>query len=402
MNLPELFWNASLRDLKRGFVEKDDCYICLLCGEKIEKGIIYPEDGLLYEAGKYICIHIEKKHQSVFNSLISLGKKFTGLSDHQNRILRLFYEGKSDQEVQKELGTGSVSTIRNHRFALKEKERQAKVFLAIMDILKDKDRNAPQFLEIPNTARMVDDRYNITREEQENILTKYFPQGTDGPLSTFSMREKHKIAVLRELSKRFQKGRIYNEKEVNGILSAAFDDYATLRRYLIEYGFLSRKADGSQYWINVNLNEKDKDSQEIKPESLKKNLLKTDESKESPVKNQEADMDRRKLLKQAYKEIKPQAGVYQIRNTINQKVFVTSTANLKTINGRKISLETGTHMNKKLQAEVNEYGIDAFTFEVLEVLDLKEDGRQDIKDELKKLEEKWINKLQPFGEKGYN
>jgi hypothetical protein len=34
---------------------------------------------------------------------------------------------------------------------------------------------------------------------------------------------------------------------VNEILKNAYEDYATLRRYLIEYDFMDRKADGSQY-----------------------------------------------------------------------------------------------------------------------------------------------------------
>ena len=41
----------------------------------------------------------------------------------------------------------------------------------------------------------------------------------------------------------------YTEKELNTILVESFDDYVTIRRYLIEYGFLDRKKDGSRYWI---------------------------------------------------------------------------------------------------------------------------------------------------------
>lgn len=249
MNVSELFWNASLEGLKCGYIEEQNHYICLLCGEKFEKGIIYPEEGRLYDAERYMRIHIEKAHQSVFEYLLNLNKKLTGLTEHQNNLLRLFYLGKSDGEIQKELNIGSASTIRNHRFALKEKERQSKVFLVMMELLKDRDKHAPAFLSIHKTARMVDDRYNVTREENEEILKKYFPKGTDGPLKTFSMKQKCKLVVLREIAKRFQDGRIYNEKEVNGILKAVFEDYVTLRRYLIEYGFLDRKSDGSQYWL---------------------------------------------------------------------------------------------------------------------------------------------------------
>jgi hypothetical protein len=249
MQVSELFWNATMEELRRGYILEAEHYICLLCGKKMERGMIYPAEGILYDAERYTRVHIEKEHQSVFEYLLRLDKKLTGLTDHQNSLLGLFFQGKSDAEVQKEMGIGSVSTIRNHRFALKEKERQSKVFLAMMELLKAKDRHAPAFLDIHTTARMVDDRFNVTREENEKILKKYFPDGTDGPLKTFALKEKHKLIVLREIAKRFESERIYTEKGVNEILKEVNDDHVTVRRYLIEYGFLDRKPDGSQYWL---------------------------------------------------------------------------------------------------------------------------------------------------------
>lgn len=110
----------------------------------------------------------------------------------------------------------------------------------------------------------------------------------------------------------------------------------------------------------------------------------------------------RKELKRLASETKTEAGVYQIRNTRNGKLFVEATRNLKTINGQQFTLENGTHMNKGLQAEWREFGAGAFAFEVLEVLEEPETGYFDQKDELKKLKEKWLAQLQPFGERGYN
>jgi hypothetical protein len=110
----------------------------------------------------------------------------------------------------------------------------------------------------------------------------------------------------------------------------------------------------------------------------------------------------RNELKRLYKETKTEAGVFQIKNTVNQKVFVDSTRNLKTMNGQKFMLEMGSHMNQQLQQEWRQYGPDAFVFEVMEVLEIKEDEYIDPKDALKKLEQKWLEKLQPYGERGYN
>lgn len=113
-------------------------------------------------------------------------------------------------------------------------------------------------------------------------------------------------------------------------------------------------------------------------------------------------MDRKKELKQIYKETKIEAGVYQIKNTQNNKVFIESTNNLKTINGRQFMLKMGGHPNKELQREWLDFGEDAFVIEILETLPEKPEGYYSVKDALKKLEEKWMDQLQPYGERGYH
>jgi hypothetical protein len=373
MNVTDLFWNASHEELKNGFIEEESHFTCLLCGKKIEKGIIYPFENIFYEAKKYMQFHIRQEHCSVFEYLVNMDKKLTGLSKHQNELLRLFYMGKRDDDIQKEMGIGSSSTIRNHRFVLKEKERQAKIFLVMMELLKANCAKSPGLIPPHQTAKMVDDRYSITKEENEKILKKYFTNGPEGPLETFDMKEKSKLAVLRQIVKRFEANRTYSEKEVNEILKNVYKDYATIRRYLIEYGFLERKSDGSEYWMKEGLNE-------MKQKSI----------------------NHRKELIRQYKEMKIESGVYQIKNTKNQKVFVASTVNLKTMNGKRMMLDGGGHKNKKLQEEWNKFGGEVFLFEVLEILKEKEDGYFDKVGELKNLEKKWLERLQPYGDRGYN
>ncbi len=113
-------------------------------------------------------------------------------------------------------------------------------------------------------------------------------------------------------------------------------------------------------------------------------------------------MDRKKELKEQFKEIKIEAGVYQIRNTSNNKIFVTSASNLKTINGKRTEMASGHHWNSALKKELIEFGADVFVFEILEILEKKEAGYYNEKDALKKLEQKWLDKLQPYDERGYN
>lgn len=115
-------------------------------------------------------------------------------------------------------------------------------------------------------------------------------------------------------------------------------------------------------------------------------------------------MDRKKELKQIYKEIPIEGGVYQIKNNQNGKVYIGSTRNFKTINGLKFSLEAGTASptNKELQEDWSHYGASTFSIEILEPLKKKDDPYFNEKEALLELEEKWLGQLQPYEERGYN
>jgi hypothetical protein len=251
MALSERFWEAALDDLKRGYMfdEHSGAYVCLACGERFERGIIYPLDGAFYEAERFAQVHVDRAHGSAFGFLLGLDKKLTGLTDLQKKLLQLFHAGRSDSEVVKELGGGSTSTIRNHRFTLRERMKQAKIFLALMEMAEAGASRHSRPVPIHRTATMVDERYVITEREQEDVLRNFFKEGPDGPLSAIPTREKRKIIILRHLSRMFEAGRRYTEQEVNEMLKERHPDYASLRRFLIEYGFMDRLPDGSRYWL---------------------------------------------------------------------------------------------------------------------------------------------------------
>ena len=250
--IDELFWNSSVDEIKQGYVYDSTLkqYICLICGKSFTKGVIYSSEDILLEAEKTINVHITNEHNSMFEYLLNMDKKLTGLTDIQKNLLNYFYKGYNDKEIVAEFDGGSTSTIRNHRFNLRQKEKQAKIFLAIMELLnKNKSSRIQEFIKIHKSATMVDDRYAITDEENEKILKKYFIVGFDGPLSEFPLKEKRKLVVLRNIIKRFDHTKKYTEKEINTILKGVHSDYVTLRRYLIEYGFMDRVRDGSLYWV---------------------------------------------------------------------------------------------------------------------------------------------------------
>lgn len=111
-------------------------------------------------------------------------------------------------------------------------------------------------------------------------------------------------------------------------------------------------------------------------------------------------MDRKRELKREYKEIKVEAGIFQVRNLKNGKVYIETTPNLKTINGQIFMLGMKSHPNKELQKEWNEMGETSFVIEPLETVD--EEKNHDTKTALKKLLDKWMENLKPWGERGYH
>jgi len=244
----ESFWDVSLKDFEKGyyFDETDNRYVCLSCGKGFENGIIYNIEGTLCVAEKAVSMHFRMEHGNVFENLINMDKKYTGISEVQKEILLSFYHGKSDDEISAELGTAK-STIRNHRFRLKEKSKQAKIFLTLMNMVESHTRESDRMIPIHRNAKMIDERYAITQGERDKIIEKLFNK--DGVLRKFPSEESEKIVILTEVIKRFTIGETYSEKEINEIIKEVFADYAMIRRDLITYGFIDRKQDGSAYWV---------------------------------------------------------------------------------------------------------------------------------------------------------
>ena len=80
-------------------------------------------------------------------------------------------------------------------------------------------------------------------------LKTYFKNGLDAGIETIPSKEKKKLIILQHILTRFDKEKHYSEKEVNEILKGVHADFVSLRRHLIEYGFMERSNDGSSYWV---------------------------------------------------------------------------------------------------------------------------------------------------------
>jgi len=68
----------------------------------------------------------------------------------------------------------------------------------------------------------------------------------DGRITTMPAKRAKRLVLLDHVAGQFEIGVHYSELEVNAVLRAVYDDYVTLRRYLVDEGFLDR--DRGEYW----------------------------------------------------------------------------------------------------------------------------------------------------------
>ena len=168
-----LFENASREELVKGYKEEKQGYRCLLCGQYFAKGEIYPLHGKLFDAQKAVVLHIQEAHQSVLTHLLKMSPSAIGLSELQLELVNLFAGGLSDKEIANYLGVAG-STIRNHRYKLREKEKQAKIFLTIMELLEEKQSKGYKVntleLDQDDYLCMIAPKLNMAEKDKKKIL----------------------------------------------------------------------------------------------------------------------------------------------------------------------------------------------------------------------------------------
>lgn len=313
--MEELIRNATIQDFKRGYLwnGKEGEFICLICGEK---------SGSSYDD---INNHV-LTHGNPVERLLLLEKKYTGLTEIQKELLTMVSNKYSNKEIALKLSC-SESTVRNMRFALRERSRQARAFLAIMDLA----------------------------EENTTVVTQ--PK-----LRTFPAKEEKRKALLPRFADLFEPNKVYNEAEVKQIIKPIYEDDAIIRRYLVDYGYLKRSKDGSEYYKNC-------EGDIMSTTSINK-----------------------KELKSRYKEQEIEMGIIQIYNTVSGYSFVDISENLyKPFESMKFKLNTGRYRLKNLQEDWIKYGEGAFEFKVIEKLKPTEGATDKQKvDDLKELLSMWV------------
>jgi hypothetical protein len=78
----------------------------------------------------------------------------------------------------------------------------------------------------------------------ERVLANFMT--ADGRLRSIPTKHSKLLVVLDRLAQEFEPGRTYAEAEVNETLQRFHPDFAALRRYLVENGFMTRED--NRYW----------------------------------------------------------------------------------------------------------------------------------------------------------
>ena len=105
-------------------------------------------------------------------------------------------------------------------------------------------------------------------------------------------------------------------------------------------------------------------------------------------------MKTKKELKEAYKQKKPVAGIFQLQNKVSGKVLIEGSPNaISKWNRHRTELRFGSHRNKQLQNDWNTQGEDSFIFSLISELKIKEGESIDLKTELALLKELVMEEL---------
>lgn len=84
-------------------------------------------------------------------------------------------------------------------------------------------------------------------EWERKVLRDYT---VNGRVTQLPAKFKKYMVIIRWAATQFVPGVDYTERQVNDVLLKIHDDYATLRRDLVEMGFLQRERGGARYWVS--------------------------------------------------------------------------------------------------------------------------------------------------------
>ncbi|WP_225417968.1 DUF2087 domain-containing protein [Levilactobacillus huananensis] len=356
MNLADL----TVTEIEQGWHETAEAYICNTCKAMFAKDQVFPEDTKFYPAATMIQRHLAANHPNAVTDLIQIDNKYNTLTTKQRDLLLAFAQGHKDAAVAEEMGV-AAATVRHQKFTFREKAKQARLYLAIYDQVFNQPAPVDHLVTFPDQPGQKDDRFTMTTAEYDELVAKYFTSITPLTLTRWPRHQKAILAILKRVSESLPMTQHLSEMELTAKLKPIYADFPLLRRYLVDYGFLKRTASGSEYWRNFD--------------------------------NKELQMNRKEII-QNYKAAPTYYGVIQIKNNQNGKTFIDVARNIHNRWGYyQTNLNGNFYHDTALQADWNALGAEAFTYSVLWKADTAD--VDNLRQTLKELKAKWLDKCQP-------
>lgn len=174
-------------------------------------------------------------------------KIFKCLSDRSRlMIINSLLEGPKYVELLAERLSLSSSTISFHLKKLEEiglvysqKEQYYVVYNLNDELLS---HTLKELIELENPE--IDKQAEREENYRKGVIEAFFEYGK---LKSIPIQQKKRKIVLEEISKSFEAGKVYSEREVNIMLADYNDDFCTLRREMVAFKIMDRK--NNQYWL---------------------------------------------------------------------------------------------------------------------------------------------------------
>lgn len=112
----------------------------------------------------------------------------------------------------------------------------------------------------------------------------------------------------------------------------------------------------------------------------------------------------RKQAKAEYKQALTPMGIVRVRNLTNDRSYIVASKNTRgTMNSLRFQLSAGSFpKSEELCRDWKALGEAQFVIEVVDELAPVDDPSHDYAADLRELEALWLQKLEPYGERGYH
>ncbi|WP_125707272.1 DUF2087 domain-containing protein [Lacticaseibacillus porcinae] len=218
----------TITELTQGFHREQNMWQCNYCDVKVR-----------LDQQTQITEHLSAAHHSALTALLAAG----GLTDNQQQLMQAFAAGLSDKEIAKAQGV-TASTIRQQKYRFRQKAAQARLFLAQYQAVFG-EAVTDELLPVPKPAQIM----AINTAQDEQVLAKNVDFSSEHPmLKHWPKQESARVCLCTRIVEDFAVDQQYTLSDTNAILDSWYPDHSLLARYLVDFGFMARTADGRQYW----------------------------------------------------------------------------------------------------------------------------------------------------------